>query len=219
MKFIVGEREYTLRQKFKNEILKIDSKADIVECETWDCTLLDLIRSETSEIIFLDLNIMGVNWFQRVSELLSTIQYSKVVLIADTIDTDILIKCFEAGIIGYIPYEDLDEKLPDILRLLIHHGLYVPRLLVSHKKENTASEDELELNHKAYQLPEGGSLTRRQVQVLKYLQEGLSNKQISAQMGITEPTVKLHIHGLFHKLGATNRTQIVLKAQKLGFLR
>ena len=65
-------------------------------------------------------------------------------------------------------------------------------------------------------LPTGEKLTKRQKEVLNYLQEGLSNKQIAGKMNISEPTVKLHIHGLFHKLHAINRTQIVLKAAELG---
>ena len=60
-------------------------------------------------------------------------------------------------------------------------------------------------------------LTNRQYEVLKYLSQGLSNKQIAYQMNVSEATVKLHINALLRAVGATNRTQAVIKAQKIGF--
>ena len=71
---------------------------------------------------------------------------------------------------------------------------------------------------KTYVLPSGEKLTHRQREVLNYLSQGFSNKQIAGKMDISEPTVKLHIHGLFYKLGVINRTQIVLKVAELGLI-
>ena len=108
----------------------------------------------------------------------------------------------------------MNGKLKTILSFILDFGTYIPAEIIPKEKREVwdGTED------KKYILPSGEHLTRRQIEVLTLLEEGLSNKQISAKLNITEPTVKLHIHGLFHKLGATNRTQIILKAQKLGFL-
>jgi DNA-binding NarL/FixJ family response regulator len=56
-------------------------------------------------------------------------------------------------------------------------------------------------------------LTERQVDVLKHVREGLSNKEISARLGIAEKTVKVHIAAIFKTLNVVNRTQA---AQFLG---
>ena len=82
----------------------------------------------------------------------------------------------------------------------------------NHKNNNDKNTE------KSYILPSGEKLTKRQREVLNYLRQGLSNKQIAGKMDISEPTVKLHIHGLFYKLGATNRTQIILKASELSLI-
>lgn len=212
MKIILGEKFFDRRQKLKEIILSFDAKAEILECEDWDCTLLDLIRSDQSELLFLDLNIMGVSWLQRIKDLLGSISRTKIVLMGETIDPSLLVHAFEAGIIGFIPYSDMTSpKMHHILGLLIHKGVYLPSLILE-KKTSLPNETQ------KYRLPSGDNLTKRQIQVLQYLMQGLSNKQIAAQMGITEPTVKLHIHGLFHKLGAINRTQILIKARELGFI-
>jgi len=50
-------------------------------------------------------------------------------------------------------------------------------------------------------------LTERQVDVLRYLKDGLTNKEISANLGIAENTVKVHIAAIFKTLNVVNRTQ------------
>lgn len=56
----------------------------------------------------------------------------------------------------------------------------------------------------------GSNITRRQKEILDMLSDGLANKEIAARLGISEGTVKAHVHTLLRALGATNRTQAVL---------
>jgi len=59
-------------------------------------------------------------------------------------------------------------------------------------------------------------MTQRETQVLKYVAAGLSNKQIARRLGISEKTVRNHLSRVFHKLGATNRTEAVMNAMRKG---
>ena len=70
----------------------------------------------------------------------------------------------------------------------------------------------------AYMLSNGISLSQRQVGVLKQLGLGLSNKQIAHNLGVAEPTVKMHISALLRAFGVQNRVQILLKAKEQGFI-
>lgn len=212
MKFIIGQKDIALQQKIKAAVLDIKPSAEIILCADWDCTVMDLIRSGKADFLILDINILGVRWQERVLELLQIRDKIRIILTAQHIDASILKMCFEAGLSGFISHTELDI-LGDILSIVNRFGVFVPNVIFSQ-----ASAPAAVAGQAGYRLPEGGTLTRRQIDVLRYLYEGLSNKQIAAKMNISEPTVKLHIHGLFHKLGATNRTQIVLKAQKLGFI-
>jgi ATP/maltotriose-dependent transcriptional regulator MalT len=60
------------------------------------------------------------------------------------------------------------------------------------------------------------ALTERQVQVLSMICQGMSNREIADQLGITEITAKSHVGGIFRELHVASRTQAVLVAQKLG---
>lgn len=76
-----------------------------------------------------------------------------------------------------------------------------------------------EFYHKGdYALDNGASLSARQVGVLRQLGLGLSNKQIAHNLGVAEPTVKMHISALLRAFGVQNRVQILLKAKEKGFI-
>lgn len=66
---------------------------------------------------------------------------------------------------------------------------------------------------------EGELLTAREVEVLELLAEGFSNKEIGAQLGISPHTAKFHVQSLLDKLDAVTRTEAVVRALRLGFLR
>jgi DNA-binding NarL/FixJ family response regulator len=61
-------------------------------------------------------------------------------------------------------------------------------------------------------------ITPRELNVVKQVAAGLSNKQIARRLGISEKTVRNHLSRAFHKLGATNRTEAVMNAMRTGLL-
>ncbi|OLD49076.1 MAG: hypothetical protein AUI83_12510 [Armatimonadetes bacterium 13_1_40CM_3_65_7] len=61
-------------------------------------------------------------------------------------------------------------------------------------------------------------LTPRELQVLQLLAEGLPNKRVALQLGISEHTVKFHVAVIFSKLGAHGRTEAVTRAARLGLI-
>jgi DNA-binding NarL/FixJ family response regulator len=65
---------------------------------------------------------------------------------------------------------------------------------------------------------EGEALTGREVQVLELLAEGLPNKAIARQLGISDQTVKFHVASISGKLGAANRTDAVRRAVRRGLI-
>jgi two-component system nitrate/nitrite response regulator NarL len=63
-----------------------------------------------------------------------------------------------------------------------------------------------------------GELTPREVEVLQLLSEGLPNKAIASQLGISEHTVKFHVNAIMGKLGAQSRTDAVMRATRSGLI-
>jgi DNA-binding CsgD family transcriptional regulator len=79
-------------------------------------------------------------------------------------------------------------------------------LTFSHIFDNTQSE----INH--------GVLSSREIEVLNWLKQGKSSWDISVILGISKRTVNFHVYNIIQKLGATNRTQAVAVATRLGLI-
>ena len=62
------------------------------------------------------------------------------------------------------------------------------------------------------------SLTRRELEVLRLVAEGLGNRSIAERLGITEHTAKFHVHAILGKLGTQSRTEAVVRAARLGLI-
>lgn len=118
------------------------------------------------------------------------------------------------GDIGYLPMNVAPDVWRSILRLLMHEELYLPSFLAncvfapsSQNKPCLVKESSVEPKlapkepHPVY-----SRLTRREKQVLQLVSKGQSNKIIAANLGITEHTVKLHMHNVAGKIGVSNRT-------------
>jgi two-component system nitrate/nitrite response regulator NarL len=109
-------------------------------------------------------------------------------------------RVINAGASGYIPKSATAQTVVSALRLVLSGNVYVPPLLLS---STTRAID-----HDMQDTPRSlAQLTDRQVDVLRYLRDGLTNKEISANLGIAEKTVKVHIAAIFKTLNVVNRTQ------------
>lgn len=110
------------------------------------------------------------------------------------------------GAIGFLPMNVAPDAWRAILRLLMHEELYLPGFLANRVMETPSNTPTPETRARQEPNPVFSKLTRREKQVLQLVSEGKSNKTIAAQLGITEHTVKLHVHNVSGKIGVNNRT-------------
>ena len=118
------------------------------------------------------------------------------------------------GDIGYLPMNVAPDVWRAILRLLMHEELYLPSFLadcvLSPKSGYLEQSDRSPQRAPVVTSNDTNSLfsklTRREKQVLRLVSQGKSNKMIAAKLGITEHTVKLHMHNVSGKIGVSNRT-------------
>ena len=113
---------------------------------------------------------------------------------------------------GVLPLDSSAEEMRAAIRAL-HQGLLVGSpTLMEQLLAAPAQNGEL-LAHNSIE-----ALTERELQVLGLLAQGLANKQIAVQLGISEHTVKFHVSGIYAKLGATSRTEAVRLGVRQGLI-
>ncbi|PWL34297.1 MAG: DNA-binding response regulator, partial [Marivita sp. XM-24bin2] len=129
---------------------------------------------------------------------------AKVILFGNETTHTFVQNCLDIGVSGLIPKQFSFESLMFALKLIQSGQVYVP----SEQQVTTFADDALEQC----------SLSCKEFDVLKKLTEGLSNKDIMRILGLSETTVKMRVRSICKKLGAANRTQALVFAQRQGLI-
>jgi two-component system nitrate/nitrite response regulator NarL len=163
----------------------------------------EALRSVDEEIfdaMFMDLVMPGMCGEPAIREFARRHPDLPVIVLSSSEAPSDVRRVINAGASGYIPKSATAQTVVSALRLVLSGNIYVPPLLLS----ATARA----IDHDMQDTPRSlAQLTDRQVDVLRYLRDGLTNKEISANLGIAEKTVKVHIAAIFKTLNVVNRTQ------------
>lgn len=151
--------------------------------------------------------LTGADDLRRVRDVCPNARF--VVLSGSTSRTDIL-DALAAGMHGYVVKSQTSEELIDKLRYVLSGEIYVPPLLA-----DLALEPEPRSGPQGSARLSAQDLSNRQLQVLKGIVEGKSNKEIAQDLAIAEGTVKMHLANLFRVLGATNRAHAAALGKQL----
>jgi two-component system, NarL family, nitrate/nitrite response regulator NarL len=139
---------------------------------------------------------------------------SKVVALGTPEDEAEVLACAEAGIAGYVTREGSVDDVVAAIRTIARGEVYcsakVASSLVRRVAERANSAAAAAGGGTEYAAGRSGSLTTREAQILKLMQQGLSNKMISRTLGIELPTVKNHVHNILTKLGIHRRAEAIL---------
>jgi DNA-binding NarL/FixJ family response regulator len=130
---------------------------------------------------------------------------AKICLLSCHTHPERLPRVLAAGASGYAIKDVAPGELVRALRAIARGSIYVdPRLIDAPRKPSTRHATHL------------NALSERETEIVKLIAEGCSNREISAQLGLSEKTIKNHISRIFSKLHITARTQAVMHAIKTG---
>ncbi|MGV3526587.1 MAG: response regulator [Candidatus Sericytochromatia bacterium] len=150
------------------------------------------------DLVMLDLEMPDLDGIATLKQLPATAR----VLVLTVFGTDErILEALRAGARGYLLKESPREQIFQALRVIHGGGTLFPALA---------------LNRLVQPLPE--ALTPREQEVLQQLGQGLANREIGEELGVSERTVKFHVSAILGKLGAGNRTEAVSLALQRGLL-
>ncbi|WP_394131237.1 response regulator [Shewanella maritima] len=163
---------------------------------------LNALSQNEPDIVLLDLNMKGMSGLDTLNALRQEGVTSRIVILTVSDAKQDVIRLLRAGADGYL----LKDTEPDILLEQLKNAMQGHRV-VSDEVEaymyelKNSSEDEAWLE----------SLTPRELQILKELAEGKSNRVISEDLHISEGTVKVHVKNLLRKANAKSRTEMAVR--------
>ena len=171
-------------------------------------SLQDLVdQQEEVDLVLLDLHMPGVSGFAGLVYLCKHYPSVPVVIISANEDPVVIQRALGHGAAGFIPKSSSIETIMEAIEIVLMGEVWSPPGGGGKSRANT--ESELELAERMAQL------TPQQFKVLMMMSQGLLNKQIAYELGVSEATIKAHVTAVMNKLGVTNRTQAVLAAGKL----
>ncbi len=169
--------------------------------------LLKALGSQTeTDLILLDLAMPGVKGYSGLIYLRAQHPEIPVVVVSARDEPAAVRRCIEFGASGFIPKSLSVDAIREAVKAVLSGVVWTPPDI---NLEEPAADEVSELTARL------ASLTPQQVRVLMMLAEGLLNKQIAYELGVSEATVKAHVSAILQKLGVDSRTQAVITLNKI----
>ncbi|MDP5085538.1 MAG: response regulator transcription factor [Yoonia sp.] len=202
MRILIADDHDLLRDTL---VLFLEGAGDIQTAAvgTFGEACIEMEKGEPFDLVLLDYNMPGMNGLEGLRTAIALGAGQRVALISGEATKQIAEQALEAGAAGFVPKSLPAKSLVNAVKFMAMGEQYAPIDFM------TAVEE-------VHQNPLAEKLTDREMQVLKGLTEGKSNKEIARDLDIQEPTVKLHMKTLYRKVGAANRTQAALIAREAG---
>jgi two-component system, NarL family, response regulator len=165
------------------------------------CALYD---QHLPDVVMLDLRMPRKDGLQVVTELMSSRRPKPRIIVMTTYETEEDVRrALQAGAKSYLVKGALPEQILEAVRRVAAGEALVPSKIATVLTDSLAHPE----------------LSPRELQVLRELAAGNSNKEIGQMLQITEHTVKAHVKSILAKLGAIGRTEAIAIAMKRGLIR
>jgi two-component system, NarL family, nitrate/nitrite response regulator NarL len=162
------------------------------------------------DAVFLDLNMPSQGGMEAIPEFCKRAPQLPVIVLSSSEDPNDVRRALRSGALGYVPKSASPRNILSALRLVLSGEAYVPPLMLDPTPASAEAGGAVS--------EAGERLTERQTEVLRQLCRGLSNKEISRALDLSEKTTKSHVTAIFRALRVVNRTQAAAAARRAGII-
>jgi len=190
--------DHPLMRKGIVQLLALEENMEVTGEASNGTDAVALAKESEPDLILLDLNMKGLSGLDTLKALRAEEITSRVVILTVSDARQVVEALLKAGADGYL----LKDTEPDVLLAQLAEVMTGQQILSEPLRP--CLENLYELDHLQQKLE---SLTRREMQILREIAKGLSNKQVASVLHISEGTVKVHVKSLLKKLEAQSRVE------------
>jgi two-component system NarL family response regulator len=185
------------------EMLQSDPAFKVVAEADNGAEALKLYANHQPDVTLLDIRMPGLTGVETLRQILAKWPAARVIMLTTSeLEEDIAL-VMKSGARGYLPKRITRDELTLAIRKVQAGEVYMPDQISRSLSAALAAPQ----------------LTEREFEVLAFLPKGLSNRDIARLLGISQHTVKNHLHVIFQKLEAAGRSEAIAVAQRRGILR
>lgn len=190
--------------EFDGSIRVVEEAGDGVEC-------LDKLQYTKPSILLLDINMPKMNGIEVLQEIKKRKISSKVLILTVHNEVEYLIKAVDIGVDGYLLKDSESAELKKAIYAVLNGESYIQHNLIPALNARLVARD--------IDKEQINSLTKRELEVLIQVANGMFNKEIATSLNISERTVKNHISNIFKKINVSDRTQAAVFAIRNNIIK
>jgi len=211
IKVLIADDQRLMREGLAT-LLALADDIDIVAQAGDGAEAIELAQARRPDVILMDIQMPRVNGVEATRTIRSILPATQIIILTTFDNDEYLLEGLRAGACGYLLKDMPSEQLADAIRSAAKGqspiGPEMARKLVNLVTQNPI----VPLS------PTAGELSEREIEVLRLIADGLSNKEIAEKLFIAEGTAKNHVSNILSKLEARDRAQAVARAKELNLL-
>ena len=210
IKVMIADDHNMIREGIK-QLLEFDGSIEVV-CEASNgIECLEKLNLYNPEALLLDINMPEKNGIEVLKQMKADNFNIKVLILTVHSEMEYLVNAIDIGVDGYILKDSRSSDLKNAIRTIINGESYIQPSLIPMLNNYLVNKDKK--NEKVH------SLTKRELEVLIQIANGMLNKEIATNLNISERTVKNHISNIFRKINVSDRTQAAVFAIKNDIIK
>jgi DNA-binding NarL/FixJ family response regulator len=206
---IIADGHPLARRGLKAALLATISDIETLDADSLDVAINLLAEKSPVDLAILALPMPGLSWLDALRDLVENYPATRFAVLSASESRTEIVAALSAGLHGFIvksqPEADIVGAVSDILGGRIYVPSIMSKLTSRREWENPPFRNGSDPQHDLHGDISG--FTTRQLDVMRLLAEGLSNKEIARDLHIAEATTKIHIAAIMRTLGARNRTE------------
>jgi len=211
MKIVVVDDQTAVREGLVT-ILELLPGIDVVGAGADGVEAIELVEQHQPDVVLMDLRMPRVDGVEATKQVRVRSPATQVVVLTTYADDESVIAALAAGAIGFLTKDASREQI----------RLALEAAAAGHTHLDPAAHAALvgaASTPASRAAPPPDGLTRRELEVLALIAEGLSNREIAAQLYLSDATVKTHVNRIFAKTGSRDRAQAVAYAHRHRVIR
>lgn len=207
VKVLIADDHPLFRDALRRAVEHILPDAEVLESDSIAKLQLQVEHEGDADLLLLDLHMPGASGFSGLVHMRAHHPQLPVIVISGNEDPGVMQRAIGHGASAYIPKSSSSTDMASAIAAVLDGDLWLPSGI---NTTSSLAPDEVETARRVREL------TPHQFRVLMMLADGLLNKQIAYELGVSEATIKAHMTAILKKLGVSNRTQAVVAAARLA---